>query len=64
MARSRRITFSIDADIYDYAVERAARRQITLAEQIRWITRDGVAHRLQLEHEYRRLAAEESKHGW
>ena len=56
MARSERVTFSIDADILEYARERAKRRKISLGEQLRWITRDGVAHRLQLERQYRELA--------
>lgn len=61
--KSKRVTISIDWDIYEWAVMEAARKKISLAQELRWILRDGTAHRKNLEAQYRGLALEELKYG-
>lgn len=61
--KSKRVTISIDFDIYEWAVMEAGRKKMSLGQELRWILRDGVAQRKELERQYRALAAEEMKYG-
>jgi len=61
--RSKRVTVTIDWDIYQWAVMEAARKRMSLAQELRWIMRDGVAKRKELERIYRALETEEAKYG-
>jgi len=61
--KNKRVTITIDWDIYQWAVMEAARKKMSLAQELRWIMRDGVAHRVHQEAQYRALAAEELKYG-
>ena len=61
--KSKRVTVSIDWDIYEWAVMEAARKRMSLAQELRWILRDGTTYRQHREAEHRALAAEELKYG-
>jgi len=61
--RGKRVTVTLDHDIWEWAVMEAKRKGMTLSQELRWITRDGVAHRQGLERQYRALAVEEAKYG-
>jgi len=61
--KAKRVTISIDFDIYEWAVMEAARKKMSLAQELRWTLRDGVAHRKALERQYRALQVEEMKYG-
>lgn len=61
--KSKRVTLTIDWDIYEWAVMEAARKQMSLAQELRWILRDGTAHRQHLEAQYRALEAETLRYG-
>ena len=61
--KSKRVTITVDWDIYQFAVNEASRKRMTLAQEFRWILRDGYAKRLELEAQYRGLAVEELKYG-
>jgi hypothetical protein len=60
---SKRVTISIDWDIYEWAVMEAARKRMSLAQELRWILRDGVQQRKHLEAQYRAIQVEELKYG-
>jgi len=62
-ARGKKVTVVIDHDVWEWMVMQAARKNMTLSQQIRWVLRDGVVHRTELERQYRALAVEESKYG-
>jgi len=61
--RNKRVTVTIDADVYDYLRSQAGRRGLTMAQTLRWIMRDGVVHRMDLDRQYRALEVEAKKYG-
>jgi hypothetical protein len=61
--KAKRVTITIDWDIYEWAVMEAARKKMSLAQELRWILRDGTAHRQHLEAQYRALETEALKYG-
>lgn len=61
--RSKRFSVTVDQDVYDYIAGLAGRRGMTVAQTVRWIMRDGMFHRMELERQYRALVVEEAKYG-
>lgn len=61
--RSKRFSITCDQDVYDFITATAGRRGLSRAQAVRWLLRDGMAHRMELERQYRGLAVEEAKYG-
>lgn len=61
--RGKRVTITLDQDIYEWAFYEAKRKKMSLSQELRWITRDGVAHRMDLERQYRAIEVEAAKYG-
>jgi len=61
--KSKRLSITVDHDVYTYLESLAGRRGLTMAQCVRWIMRDGMVHRMELDRQYRALAVDEVRYG-
>jgi len=54
----------MDADVYDYAVAESVIRDMSIAEVIRWMIRDGRQHRVEMAARQAAYVKARAEYGW